>query len=302
MAPARLRRATARDGVRRRRCRPAGASTCRIEEDLIEEVIRVIGFDALPASRRAARSCRVVRERKPAQRGARCATRWPTLAGRRRSNSASSKSAGSANWRATPTRSRVLNPIAEPLSVMRSSLIGSLIERAALQPGAQGAARARVRDRPVFRRDAAVPDGRRAWPGCASRCALGGLAYGPAEPLQWGVAERAGRLLRREGRCRGTARAAPSRASSPPTHPALHPGRSARDRVDGMAIGCRGRTASALAPELRAAAAPRACSNSTLQALTGAPRCRSSRRCREQQSVCRDLAAGRAGRDVPHER
>jgi phenylalanyl-tRNA synthetase beta chain len=43
---------------------------------------------------------------------------------------------------------RVLNPIAAPLAVMRSSLIGSLVACIAPQPGAQGSAGAGVRAGP----------------------------------------------------------------------------------------------------------------------------------------------------------
>ena len=88
--------------------------------------------------------------------------RWPRATIARRSTTASSRPAGSATSPATTDPIRLLNPIAAPLAVMRSSLIGSLVANVALQREPQGDARADVRDREglpprsVDRRRAAV--------------------------------------------------------------------------------------------------------------------------------------------------
>ena len=176
---------------------------------------------------------------------------------------------------------RVLNPIAAPLAVMRSSLIGSLVERAALQPGAQGAARARVR-------------GRAACSGATPRVRRGDVDRGRHRPAdaRGGAGLRPGRW-----RCNGAApsatvdffdvkgdveallapRAARFVAAE---HPALHPGRSARVELDGARDRPCRRAAPALAPGLRAAAGARCCSSSTSAAL--------------QRATCRSRAAGAA--------
>ena len=131
---------------------------------------------------------------------------------------------------------RVLNPIAAPLAVMRSSLIGSLVERAAPQPGAQG------RRACGCSRSAACSG---ATPRCRRRRArVAGVAPAdapgrpglrPGRRAAVGPQGARGRLLRRQGRCRGAAGAAPAASSWPPTHPALHPGRCARVELDGRA-------------------------------------------------------------------
>jgi phenylalanyl-tRNA synthetase beta chain len=62
-----------------------------------------------------------------AQRLCTCAPRWRRWTTRRRSTSASSSRAGSTTGRQRRP-DRVLNPIAAPLAVMRSSLLGSLVQ------------------------------------------------------------------------------------------------------------------------------------------------------------------------------
>jgi phenylalanyl-tRNA synthetase beta chain len=55
----------------------------------------------------------------------------------------------------------------------------------------------------VFLRDAACPT---PTPPCRAfhqPMRVAGLAYGPMDHLQWGAQRAGGRLLRREGRCRG---------------------------------------------------------------------------------------------------
>jgi phenylalanyl-tRNA synthetase beta chain len=70
---------------------PAYRFDLQIEEDLIEEVVRVVGYDHLPDTPPKART--------------RCVTVWRIWATKKPSTSASSKNAGSVSWPATPTRS-----------------------------------------------------------------------------------------------------------------------------------------------------------------------------------------------------
>jgi phenylalanyl-tRNA synthetase beta chain len=135
-----------------------------------------------------------------------------------------------------PDPIKVLNPIAAPLAVMRSSLIGSLV--AVLRGNlARKALRVRVFELGrVFRRDPAAVDGPLAVAGVDQPLRIAGLAYGNALPLQWGQKERAVDFFDVKGDVE--ALFAPRRVVFvADTHPALHPGRCARVEVDGRAVG-----------------------------------------------------------------
>ena len=90
---------------------------------------------------------------------------------------------------------KVLNPIAAPLSVMRSSLIGSLVQ--VLRHNlSRKATRVRVFEAGrVALRDASAPDGPIDVAGVRQPMRLAALAYGPAAATQWSAKERTGRLL-----------------------------------------------------------------------------------------------------------
>jgi phenylalanyl-tRNA synthetase beta chain len=65
---------------------------------------------------------------------------------------------------------------------------------------------------------------------------IAGLAYGPAEPVQWGRAERAADYF--DAKADVEALFAPRRAHFVAAeHPALHPGRSARIELAGRSVG-----------------------------------------------------------------
>jgi phenylalanyl-tRNA synthetase beta chain len=206
-----------------------------IEEDLVEEVIRVIGYDALPAIAPEGRlTPRVSSE---AGRDADALRSRLAMLGYRETISFSfveerweRELAGNAD----PIR--VLNPIASSLSVMRSSLLGSLIGVLRLNL-ARRAGRVRVFESGrVFRRDPNVPDGPLSVAGVDQPMRLAGLAWGPLEPLQWGAKERAVDFYDIKGDIE--ALCAPSRpVFVPAPHPAMHPGRSAKVEIDGAAVG-----------------------------------------------------------------
>jgi phenylalanyl-tRNA synthetase beta chain len=131
---------------------------------------------------------------------------------------------------------RVLNPIAAPLAVMRSSLFGSLL--GVLQYNlARRAGRVRVFEvGRVFRRDANVLDSGTTVAGVDQPMRLGALGYGPAVDAQWGQKERALDFFDLKGDIE--ALLAPRRlVFVADTHPALHPGRCARVELDGRTIG-----------------------------------------------------------------
>ena len=209
-----------------------------IEEDLIEEVIRVIGYDKLPDT--APLAPVVARVPSESQRSANAVRRACAALGYQETiNYSFVEPRWEAELAGNGHPIRVLNPIAAPLSVMRSSLIGSLVQ--VLRHNlARKASRVRVFEvGRVAWRDAAVVDGPLSVAGIAQPLKLAGLAYGGVDGLQWGSAQRGVDFFDLKGDVQ--ALLAPRTAQFEPfAHPALHPGRSAAVRVDGQLIGIVG--------------------------------------------------------------
>jgi phenylalanyl-tRNA synthetase beta chain len=206
-----------------------------IEEDLIEEVIRVIGYDKLPTTPPLAPV--TARVRTESRRGVNVVQRLLASLGYQETINFSfveerweHELAGNAD----PIK--VLNPIASPLAVMRSSLVGSLV--GVLRHNlARRATRARVFEiGRVFRRDPAAQDGPLSVAGVHQPTRVAGLAYGPVDTLQWGTKERAVDFYDLKGDVE--ALLAPAKpVFVPDAHPAFHPGRSARVELGGVAVG-----------------------------------------------------------------
>ena len=209
-----------------------------IEEDLIEEVARVIGYQNLPAT---APMAPVLPHRQPeAQRSAYAVRRALAALGFQETINFSfveTRWEHELHGNADPIK--VLNPIAAPLAVMRSSLIGSLVQ--VLRHNlARKTNRVRVFELGrVAWRDASVPAGDLTVAGVAQPMRVAGLAYGPVDATQWGAKERAVDFFDVKGDVEAllAPRAVRFEAAD---HPALHPGRSARVLVDGQSIGVIG--------------------------------------------------------------
>jgi phenylalanyl-tRNA synthetase beta chain len=214
---------------------PSWRFDLQYEEDLIEEVIRVLGLGRLPDTPPIA----------PVTARVRLESSRSTHAVRRAVAALDYQetinfSFVEARWEhelagnADPIK--VLNPIAAPLAVMRSSLVGSLVQilRHNL---ARKAPRVRIFEiGRVFSRDAAVQSTLTSVAGVSQPLRVAGLAWGPADQLQWGVAERNVDFFDVKGDVEQllAPRAATFVAAE---HPAMHPGRCAAVLVDGQAIG-----------------------------------------------------------------
>jgi len=214
---------------------PSWRFDLKIEEDLIEEVIRVIGYDKLPSTPPIAPI--TARVRPEARRSA--ATVQRALAGLdyfETINFSFVEERWEHELAGNTQPIKVLNPIAAPLAVMRSSLVGSLV--AVLRGNlARKASRVRLFELGrVFQRDAAAADGPLSVAGVAQPTRVAALAYGSAEPLQWGRKERAVDFFDIKGDL--VSLLAPRKpVFIPDEHPALHPGRCARIEIDGRSIG-----------------------------------------------------------------
>ncbi|MFN5047216.1 phenylalanine--tRNA ligase subunit beta, partial [Roseateles sp.] len=195
----------------------------QIEEDLIEEVIRVLGYPKLPATPPLAPvGGKTLSEARRAVHALRHA-----MAGRDYYETINF-SFVEARWEqelagnAKPIQ--LLNPIAAPLAVMRSSLIGSLVQ--VLRHNlARKAPRVRVFEiGRVFLRDASVVESDSSISGVAQPMRLAGLAYGPAEQQQWSQRDRAVDFFDVKGDLEALF-APQTLAFEAAEHPALHPGR-----------------------------------------------------------------------------
>jgi len=216
------------------------------EEDLIEEVARVHGYDNIPADppRAAAR----MRAQPEGRRG----SHWLRLAMAQSGyqevlNFSFVSSDAEAHFGADPARSiRVLNPIASQYSVMRSNLLGGLVENLRFNLNRQ-ASRVRIFELGrVFVRDEHQLDGPEEVAGVAQPLHLAGLAFGPVQEEQWGIANRAVDFFDVKGDierllpARGTKFFSSGSAGAAGLMGALHPGRSTSLQIDGRQVGWLG--------------------------------------------------------------
>jgi len=207
----------------------------QIEEDLIEEVARVVGYDNLPATPPLAPM--TARIRPEAQRGEFALRRAVAALGYQETINFSFVEARWENELAgNPDPIKLLNPIASQMSVMRSSLLGSLLQVFKFNQDRK-AQRVRVFEfGRVFLRDASVTSTDATVKGFDQPMRLAGLAAGSSDAPEWGVKERTVDFYDVKGDIE--ALLAPRQAVFVPgQHPAMHPGRCAKVRVDGVDAG-----------------------------------------------------------------
>jgi len=207
----------------------------QIEEDLIEEVARMVGYNNLPTTPPLAPITAKVRretERRPsAVRRAIAALGYQeTINYSFVEESWERDLAGNAN----PIR--LLNPIASQMSVMRSSLIGSLLQVVKFNADRK-AERVRVFELGrVFLRNAAVQSTDTTVAGFDQPMRVAGMAWGPLEPLAWQGKSRLVDFY--DVKADVEKLLAPRQAKFVAAdHPALHPGRSAQVWLDGDLVG-----------------------------------------------------------------
>jgi phenylalanyl-tRNA synthetase beta chain len=134
---------------------------------------------------------------------------------------------------------KLLNPIASQMSVMRSSLLGSLLQALRFNLDRK-AERVRVFEiGRVFMRDAAVVATDTTVRGIHQPMRIAGLAYGDADGLQWGRKGAGSDFFDVKGDVETLL--SPVKADFVAgEHPAMHPGRCARILVGGRDVGAVG--------------------------------------------------------------
>lgn len=207
----------------------------QIEEDLIEEVARMVGYNNLPTTPPLAPITASVCQE--AQRSPHALRHHLAALGYQETINYSfvderweHELAGNAN----PIK--LLNPIASQMSVMRSTLLGSLLNVVKFNVDRK-ASRVRVFEiGRVFHKDASVQNTDTTVQGFDQPMHVAGIAFGSAAPLQWGTKEQAADFFDVKADVEALlAPAVPQFEAA--EHPAMHPGRCAKVLVNGQAVG-----------------------------------------------------------------
>ena len=217
---------------------PAYRFDLNLEEDLIEEVVRMVGYNQLLTSAPLAPVTPKARSEKERSRFA--VRRALAALGYQETINFSfveqrweTELAGNAN----PIK--LLNPIASQMGVMRSSLLGSLLQ--VLKHNLDRRAdRVRVFELGrVFARDPAVQTSDSQVAGIQQPLRVAGLAYGSAVQRQWSTKDTAADFFDIKGDVENLL--APQKAEFVASeHPAMHPGRCAAVMLGGKNIGVVG--------------------------------------------------------------
>jgi len=207
----------------------------QIEEDLIEEVARMVGYNNLPTTPPVAPITAKVRVE--SQRSAHAVRRQLAGLGYQETINFSfvdekweHELAGNAN----PIQ--LLNPIASQMSVMRSSLVGSLLNVVKFNVDRKASSVRVFEIGRVFHKDASVQNTDTTVQGFDQPMHVAGMSYGHAAPLQWSTKEQAADFY--DIKADVEALLAPAVAQfAPAAHPAMHPGRCAQVVLHGKVIG-----------------------------------------------------------------
>lgn len=198
-----------------------------IEEDLVEELARIHGYDRIAATMP---SSAVAMHEVPEARRDTASIRRLLVA--RDYQEIVSYSFVDAQWErelagnASPVA--LANPIANQMGVMRSTLAGGLLACLAHNLSRR---QTRVRLFEIGRCFASRTDGSFAQP-----LRVGGVAYGPALPEQWGTGSRPVDFYDVKGDIEALIAPLCARFVAA-EHPALHPGKAARIEFEGMPVG-----------------------------------------------------------------
>jgi phenylalanyl-tRNA synthetase beta chain len=217
---------------------PAYRFDITVEEDLIEEVVRIVGYDRLPTT---APLAPITANLPPEARRSRFAVRR-LLAGlgyQETINFSFVEASWERDLAGNADPIRLLNPIASQMGVMRSSLLGSLLQALKFNLDRK-AERVRVFELGrVFMRDGSVVTTDITVRGIHQPMRVAGLAYGDADGLQWARKGQGVDFYDAKGDVE--ALLVPRKAQfKPATHPAMHPGRCASVWLDGREIGIVG--------------------------------------------------------------
>ena len=206
-----------------------------IEEDLIEEIARVYGFENIPALPPvAAHAIRIDPENTRSLFAIR--HQLADLDYQEVVNFSFVDKTTERDFANNIDPIRLLNPIASQMSVMRSQLIGGLVANVRYNLNRKQN-RVRVFEiGGVFLKNAAVVDGPMTVAGFDQPKRVTAMAYGPVAEEQWGQPVRNVDFF--DVKADLEALFAPrSVRFEPAAHPALHPGRSAQVFMDDKAIG-----------------------------------------------------------------
>ncbi len=194
------------------------------EEDLVEEVARVYGYERIPPQALVTTAAML-----PLPEAIRGLHALRTALAQRDYQEAVNYAFVDPAWEADfgdGPPLRLANPIAAQMSVMRSTLLGGLIDRLRFNLNRrQGRVRLFEVGTVFLGTDAGQQPMR-----------IGGLAYGPAVPEQWGSATRSVDFFDVKGDLEALTYPLVLTFEST-RHPALHPGRAARVLLDGEPIG-----------------------------------------------------------------
>lgn len=214
---------------------PAFRFDLTIEEDLIEEVARVMGYDHLPATPPLAPI--TPKTRAEALRSPFAVRRTLAALGYQETINFSFVDE---RWERELVGNerpiRLLNPIASQMGVMRSSLIGSLLQVLRFNADRKASRVRAFEVGRVFLRDASARNTDTTVEGFDQPMRVAGIAWGSADPLQWGSSDRVTDFFDIRGDVEALLAPTPV-VCVPATHPAMHPGRCASIWLDGKQIG-----------------------------------------------------------------
>lgn len=209
-----------------------------IEEDLIEEIARVYGFENIPTLAPVApNTMRIAPENVRslfAIRHQLAAADYQEVV-----NYSFVEEVWETDFAANAAPIKLLNPIASQMSVMRSTLFGSLVANVRYNLNRKVNRVRAFEVGAVFLRSSATQDGPLTVAGYDQPKRVAAIAYGPAVDEQWGLPTRNVDYF--DVKADLEALFAPKVVTFVKVvHPALHPGRSAQVLLDGKAVGVIG--------------------------------------------------------------